>query len=68
MGLDHFGRTTFVFDRSGELEDIVLDPHSTPLTNTNNYFVQTELTGSDRGAFCGIYARWARSPSAVAAR
>ena len=58
LGMDHFGRTEIILDENFDFVDIVLNPNSTPLMNTNNYLTTRELSGSDVASFCEIYANW----------
>ncbi len=58
LGMDHFGRTEIIFDENFEFVDIVVNPNSVSLMNTNNYLTTRELSGSDVASFCEIYANW----------
>jgi hypothetical protein len=58
LGMDHFGRTEIILDENYEFVDILVNEHSTPLMNTNNYLTTRELSGSDVASFCEIYANW----------
>lgn len=58
LGIGHFGSTEIVLDENGDLVDVSVNPHSTPMMNTNNYLTNREVTGSDRAWFCNIYANW----------
>ncbi len=58
LGMDHFGRTEIIFDENFEFVGIEVNPHSTPLMNTNNYLTTRGLSGSDVASFCEIYANW----------
>ena len=58
LGMDHFGRTEIILDENFDFVDIVLNPNSTPMMNTNNYLTTRELSGSDVASFCEIYANW----------
>lgn len=60
LGMDHFGRYTTVLDENGEFVDLIVDPNSVNLMNTANYFAKRDLSGSDVGSFCGIYATWGK--------
>jgi hypothetical protein len=63
LGMDHFGRYTVVLDENGAFADLIVNPNSVNLMNTANHFVKQDLSGSDVGSFCGIYAGWGRGPS-----
>lgn len=65
LGMDHFGRTEIVLDEEGNLVDLVLNRNSTPMMNSNNYFINREVSGSDKAAFCGIYGSWGHGPGAA---
>jgi Matrixin len=60
LGMAHFGRTKVILDENGDLVDLVINPHSVPVMNTNNYFVKRDLMGSDRASFCELYAPWGK--------
>lgn len=62
LGIGHFGRGQVVLDENGQFVDLLVNPHSTPLMNTNNYYTTRELAGSDVAAFCGIYGNWGAHP------
>lgn len=62
LGMDHFGASTVVLDEEGNFVDILVNQRSSPLMNTNSYFQHRELSGSDRGSFCGIYGNWGKGP------
>ena len=62
LGMDHFGRTEIVLDENGEFVDVVLNRNSTPMMNSNNYFINREVAGSDKASFCGRYASWGAGP------
>lgn len=64
LGMDHFGRTEITFDEDGNLVDVVLNRNSTPMMNGNNYFINREVSGSDKASFCGIYGSWGKGPAA----
>ena len=58
LGMDHFGSVKVILDENGQLVDLLVNQHSTPVMNTNNYFVSRELKGSDTASFCGLYGSW----------
>jgi hypothetical protein len=62
LGMDHFGASTVVLDDGGNFIDILVNQNSSPLMNTNSYLQKRELSGSDRGSFCGIYGNWGKGP------
>lgn len=61
LGMDHFGRTKVILDEEGNLVDLVVNQASANLMNTNAYYVNREVSGSDRASFCGIYADWGKT-------
>lgn len=60
LGMDHFGASTLVLDEGGNFVDILVNRHASPLMNTNSFYQQRALSGSDRASFCGIYADWGK--------
>lgn len=62
LGMDHFGASTVVLDEEGGFVDILVNQNSSPLMNTNSFYEKRELSGSDRGSFCGIYGNWGKGP------
>jgi DNA-binding beta-propeller fold protein YncE len=62
LGMDHFGRTEIILDDNGDLVDVVINESSATLMNTNAYFVDREVSGSDQASFCGLYGNWGRGP------
>jgi hypothetical protein len=63
LGMDHFGRAEIILDEDGNFVDVVLNRNSVPMMNTNNFFINRELTGSDNASFCGTYASWGKGPA-----
>jgi hypothetical protein len=63
LGMDHFGRSTVILDENGDFVDLIVNPNSVNLMNTSNYFGKRDLSGSDIGSFCGIYATWGKGPA-----
>lgn len=64
LGMDHFGRAEIILDENGNFVDIVLNQNSVPMMNSNNFFINREVAGSDKASFCGIYASWGKGPAA----
>jgi hypothetical protein len=62
LGMDHFGRTQILLDDNGELVDLIINPNSANLMNTNNYMYKRDLSGSDTASFCQLYGNWGKKP------
>jgi DNA-binding beta-propeller fold protein YncE len=60
LGMDHFGRTKIILDEDGNFVDIILNRNSVPMMNTDNFFINRDVTGSDKASFCGIYGSWGK--------
>lgn len=61
LGMDHFGRTKIILDENGDFVDLLINRNSANVMNTNNYFVNRIITGSDKAAFCGQWAKWGKT-------
>ena len=62
LGMDHFGRTQIILDDNGDLVDLIINPNSANLMNTNNYMYKRDLSGSDTASFCQLYGNWGKTP------
>jgi hypothetical protein len=62
LGMDHFGRTEVILDENGNFVDLIVNPNSATLMNTNAYFQNREVSGSDKASFCGLYGNWGKGP------
>ena len=58
LGMGHFGRSILVLDDGYGFVDLVVNPNSANLMNTNGYYQMRELAGSDVASFCELYANW----------
>ena len=62
LGMDHFGRTEVILDEEGNFVDLIINENSATLMNTNAYFQNREVSGSDKASFCGLYGNWGKGP------
>jgi hypothetical protein len=67
LGMGHFGRSILVLDDGYGFVDLLVNPNSANLMNTNGFYEMRELAGTDVASFCELHANYsarirARSP------